>query len=123
MRIPGAVTDKAAALIGTLDDRPFLQTVDGGQAVAVNGDRLAATRWLEDGDVVTIQDTRIDCALAPDRWTFTVNYQEAEYTTLPPVIAIAHHPPYLGANRSGSVRNKSLCSGLAKYHVTPRQLV
>jgi formylglycine-generating enzyme required for sulfatase activity len=87
LRLPGAVTEKAVALIGALDERPFLQAVDDAEPVSVNGTRLTATRWLEDGDVIAIKDARIACALDGDRWTFTINYADLDYATAPPVIA------------------------------------
>ena len=83
IRLPGPVTGEVIGLIGSLDDKPFFQAT-GPSAVAVNGEAVAATRWLTDGDVLTAGALRIECHFDADAIRFSVAYTDTEYATLPP---------------------------------------
>lgn len=91
IRVPGPVSGEVLGLIGCLDDRPFLQatvTADAGRmALAVNGATASATRWLEDGDVITAGALRVECHFDAEALRFSVAYTDTEYATLPPVAA------------------------------------
>jgi len=90
IRIAGAVSDRAFALVDVLDDRPFIQPV--GEAptdrpvIAVNGEPVTSTRWLNSDDVITIQGTSISCEFGSDALRFSVAYETIEYATAPPVL-------------------------------------
>ncbi len=83
IRIPGPVSAGRSGSIGALDGRPFLQP-EGGRTLAVNGEPVTGTRWLEDGDVVTCPTARIECHLGPQEWLFSIVPEQVEYDTLPP---------------------------------------
>lgn len=91
IRVPGPVSAEVLGLIGCLDDRPFLQataTTDAGRVtLAVNGTAASATRWLDDGDVITAGTLRIECHFDAEALRFSVAYTDTEYATLPPVAA------------------------------------
>lgn len=91
IRVPGPVSAEVLGLIGCLDDRPFLQATAGGGtvALAVNGTAASATRWLDDGDVITAGTLRIECHFDAEALRFSVAYTDTEYATLPPVAAAA----------------------------------
>ncbi len=91
IRVPGPVTGAVIGLISSLDDRPLLQAT-GADALAVNGDPVAATRWLVDGDVVTTGALRIECHFDAAALRFLVAYTDTEYATLPPVSATQGQP-------------------------------
>ena len=99
IRIAGAVSNRAFALVDVLDDRPFLQPVGDAPAsrpaIAVNGELISATCWLNPDDVITVQGTSITCAFTPDVLQFSVAYETIEYATAPPVL---HEPD--GADNS-----------------------
>jgi len=90
IRIAGAVSDRAFALIDVLDDRPFLQPVGDAPtdrpAMSVNGEMLASTRWLHADDVITVQGTSITCEFGSEALQFLVAYETIEYETAPPVL-------------------------------------
>jgi len=86
IRIPGPVTQGAFAQIGMLDGRAFVQVA--GQAEAVlNGDKVAGTSWLQDGDELAIAGALVRCSVAPGRIEFAVDLSDADYATAPPLIA------------------------------------
>jgi formylglycine-generating enzyme required for sulfatase activity/sulfur carrier protein ThiS len=89
IRVAGPVTDSAYALIDQLDARPFIQPAGelpvARAAVAVNGEAITATRWLESGDVITVAGTSVTCDFTADTLQFVVSGETLEYDTLPPV--------------------------------------
>jgi formylglycine-generating enzyme required for sulfatase activity len=90
IRVAGAVSEGAYALIDLLDDRPCIQPVGDGlpghPAIAVNGEAIASTRWLETADIITVGGTTVACAFDADALNFTVSYETVEYATLPPEV-------------------------------------
>lgn len=102
IRVPGPVSDATVGLISSLDDRPFLQATggSGGFALMVNGDPVTATRWLGDGDVVTVGALRIECHFDGGTLRLSVAYTDTEYATLPPVGLPAGEPAPIAAVRT-----------------------
>ncbi|MEZ5566334.1 MAG: PEGA domain-containing protein [Gammaproteobacteria bacterium] len=84
LRIPGPVSDAGLALIGLLDGRPFVQLVNQAAAVQLNGEKLVGTRWLADGDEISINHARIKCAVGGDVLVFHLHFRDVDYDTLPP---------------------------------------
>lgn len=93
IRVPGPVTGEILALVSLLDDRLLLQRSGAGAAVAVNGEPLAATRWLADGDVITLDSLRIECRLQADAFVLAVAYADLGHATLPPEAPVAEPAP------------------------------
>jgi formylglycine-generating enzyme required for sulfatase activity len=83
-RLPGPVAGSTYALVGVLDERPFLQRTDSSAPVLLNGTMVTGTRWLVDGDEIAIGSARIHCSLTPGELTFTVGFGGVDYATLPP---------------------------------------
>jgi formylglycine-generating enzyme required for sulfatase activity len=108
IRIAGAVSDAAIALIDIIDGRAFLQPVGKSDsnrpAVNVNGESVERTRWLETGDVIEVQGSSVDCNFDDGNFSFSVVYDTAEYETLPPVIAAQ---PEAGAETITPVRRRT----------------
>ena len=77
------------ALIGVLDDRPFLQLTSATTPVLVNDVAVTGTRWLKDGDDIGIGSARIRCTLSAGVMDFTVRFSGVDYDTLPPEEGIA----------------------------------
>ena len=90
IRVAGAVSGSAFALIDVLDERPFLQPVGDAPgdrpAMQVNSEPINSTRWLGNYDVITVQGTSISCEFDDDALRFSVAYETIEYETLPPVL-------------------------------------
>jgi formylglycine-generating enzyme required for sulfatase activity len=86
IRVPGAVTGEIIGLVSSLDDRPFLQATGAAAGgLAVNGEPVTATRWLDDGDVITCGTLRVECHFDAGTLRFSVAYTDTEHVTLPPV--------------------------------------
>jgi formylglycine-generating enzyme required for sulfatase activity len=80
------VTGETLALVSSLDDRLLVQATGAGATpLAVNGMPVTATRWLEDGDVLTAGPLRVECHFDAAALRFSVAYTDTEYATLPPV--------------------------------------
>lgn len=100
IRVPGPVTADVIGLVGSLDGRPFLQatgTADGPVTLLVNGAPAAATRWLEDGDVLAAGALRVECRFGAGELRLVVSYADAGYATLPPVAEAAPGGPAVAA--------------------------
>ena len=89
IRISGDVSEPAVALIDLLDDRPFLQPAVNAPQITVDGEDIAATRWLASGDEIAVRGTCIRCEFDDEALRFTVSHEAVEYETLPPVVAAA----------------------------------
>ena len=85
VRIPGAVAKADIAQIGVLDGRAFVQVPRQGN-VTVNGDAVASTRWLEEGDTLRVAGVVIECAIASDQLLIKVVDNDIDYETAPPEI-------------------------------------
>ncbi len=77
------------ALIGVLDDRPFLQLTSTTTPVLVNDVAVTGTRWLKDGDEIGIGSARIRCTLSAGVMDFGLRFSGVDYDTLPPEEEVA----------------------------------
>jgi formylglycine-generating enzyme required for sulfatase activity len=84
IRLPGPVADVTYALVGLLDGRAFLQPVAANPPVALNGAPVSGTRWLGDGDGVSIGSARIGVTAGEAALEFQVRFGGVDYATLPP---------------------------------------
>ena len=87
------------ALIGVLDDRPFLQLTSPTTPVLLNDVAVTGTRWLADGDEIGIGSARIRCTLAADVMDFSLRFSGVDYDTLPPEADPVSPVPTLVADR------------------------
>ena len=85
VRIPGAVARGDIAQISVLDGRAFVQVPRQG-SVTVNGEPVASTRWLVEGDELRVAGVVIDCAISSNQLLIKVADQGIEYETAPPVL-------------------------------------
>lgn len=102
LRLPGPVSAVSYALIGVLDDRPFLQLTSATTPVLVNDAPVTGTRWLADGDEIGIGSARIRCALAAGAMDFSLRFSDVDYDTLPPEETATPVPPTTVADRRPS---------------------
>jgi len=86
LRVPGMAGAPAVAQISGLDSQPLLQPAPEAR-IALNGSPLSAAHWLKDGDLVSTDTARIDCAISEECWLFRVTHTQDEYQTLPPELA------------------------------------
>lgn len=82
VRLPGPAS-ATVALLDTLEDRPFLQPV-GSHGVTVNGDALASSRPLVDGDEIGFYGSRVVVRLQGERLALSVHLEDSAYVTRPP---------------------------------------
>lgn len=115
IRLPGAVGGGVIALIGSLDDRPFLQTTTPGAALRVNDALPPPTRWLADGDVITSGVLRIDCRFDAEALRLLVSYTDAGYVTLPPQAPDAAAPA-IAPQRARAAPDASAAGGRRVRH-------
>jgi len=87
--VPGPVSVASYALVGVLDERPFLQLTNPSTPVLLNEAAVTGTRWLADGDEIGIGGARIRCSLAPGVMEFSLRFSGVDYDTLPPELAPA----------------------------------
>lgn len=108
IRIPGAASDASVALISLLDGRPIVQPAAAG-ILTLNGDQLAGTRWLEDGDVLAAPGLTISCSLDGARLHLQLGYQDLEYKTAPPELVEddTGSEPEISAVRMRSARDRT----------------
>jgi formylglycine-generating enzyme required for sulfatase activity len=81
---------RASAVLALADGAPFLQPLDGGAAVFLNGHRLAAAQWLRDGDCAQIGDAVLAVRLAAGALALET---DADLALLPDAAAIRLAPP------------------------------
>ena len=86
IRISGDVSEPAVALIDLVDERPFRQPAANAPQITVDGEDIAATRWLASGDEIAVRGTCIRCEFDDESLRFTVSHDAVEYETLPPVV-------------------------------------
>ena len=84
IRIHGALSSTSVALIGVLDDRAFVQPTGGAETVKVDGEEIATTTWLADGNILTVGGIEVRCHANDDQMQLEVAHPEATYQTLPP---------------------------------------
>ncbi len=83
LRLPGP-GGEAVALIDLLDGVPFVQPVGRAAALEVDGNRLAASRRLGDGDELHFYGSRIHVQVNDDRIVLDVRLEDSAYVTRPP---------------------------------------
>ncbi len=83
LQVPGVAGTPPVAQISVLDSQPLLQPAPQAR-IALNGGPLSAAHWLKDGDLISTDTARIDCAISEDRWALRVTHTQDEYQTLPP---------------------------------------
>ena len=83
LRLPGPGSSIVASL-DRLDDAPFVQPATRGTPLTVNGEPLAASRRLADGDVLGFYGTRVRIRLAGDELALAVELEDSAYVTRPP---------------------------------------
>ena len=83
LRLPGPGSSVVATL-DRLDGAPFVQPVTRGADLAVNGEALAASRRLEDGDTLSYYGTRVRIAARDDALVLVVELEDSAYVTRPP---------------------------------------
>ena len=88
IRLPGPGSN-AVALLDELDGAPFLQPVGQSGALKINGERLAASRRVNDGDELEFYGTRIVATLTADALDLEVRLEGSAYVTRPPELAAA----------------------------------
>jgi formylglycine-generating enzyme required for sulfatase activity len=84
VRLPGTVSGRLPVQLGALDGRPFVQVTLADAGVTVNGEPLAGTRWLADGDELGIGPARLRIAIDAAAVTVELAFAGADYETLPP---------------------------------------
>ncbi len=86
IRVGGAVADGDVALIDSLDERPFLQSVGAVGGLTVNDEPVTSNRWLESGDIISVLGTEVSCVFDDEELRFAVPARSIDYPTLPPEI-------------------------------------
>jgi formylglycine-generating enzyme required for sulfatase activity len=84
VRLPGTVSGRVPAQLGALDGRPFVQAMQADAGVTVNGEPLAGTRWLADGDEIGVGPARLQVTVDAAAVTVALGFAGADYDTLPP---------------------------------------
>ncbi len=82
LRLPGP-GGGPVILLDLLDGAPFAQPVGRDSDIRINGEPLATSRRLENGDSIDFFGSRIEVA-AGDELTFTVRLEDSAYVTRPP---------------------------------------
>ena len=149
--LPGTDDDSHIAFIGRDHDDLFIQPAEqssGVAAVTCNGVALTVSRWLENGDLVAIGESRIRISAAPGGYLFVVEglaetplangeaNSDPEFQPapeLPPVVPISFQPRWQtpASARTRRVRPQSLMvaalflalSACAWYVLTARSVV
>ena len=80
-------------MLDVLDDVPFVQPVGRDESMAINGEPLAASRRLQDGDVLSYFGSRIVVHLDATNLTLEVLLEDSAYVTRPPELEGAGEQP------------------------------
>ncbi len=83
IRLPGP-GGAPVALIDLLDGAPFVQPVGRTDSLALNGDSLAASRRLADGDELQFYGSRIAVRVDSGQLVLDVQLEDSAYVTKPP---------------------------------------
>ncbi len=92
LRLPGPGA-APVMMLDVLDDVPFVQPVGRDESIAVNGEPLAASRRLSDGDELRYFGSRIVVHLDAARLTLEVRLEDSAYVTAPPALDDAGEQP------------------------------
>ncbi len=84
--VPGPASAAPLAVVDVLDGAPFIQPGEAHGTVRVNGQPLATSRRLGDGDEIEVYGTRIPVALEGDTLRLRIVPDESRYITAPPVV-------------------------------------
>ncbi len=86
IRLPSWVGQGSFAQISLLDDRCFVQPQNQHVELLLNGVSLVGTRWLDDGDVLTVGDADIALHNEGNHLELQVFYSSEEVETAPPLM-------------------------------------
>jgi len=89
IRSPDQGVDRKYAQISLLDGRLFMQPLSAPETVHVNGESVTTSRWLEDGDHLSVPGLRVECKISADRFQLNVFHEFGE--------ASGESKPVLGA--------------------------
>ena len=92
LRLPGP-GGGPVMMLDVLDDVPFVQPVGRDDSMAINGEPLAASRRLRDGDELRYFGSRIVVHLDAARLTLEVRLEDSAYVTRPPELGDAGERP------------------------------
>jgi formylglycine-generating enzyme required for sulfatase activity len=83
LRLPGP-GGGPVVLLDILDGAPFVQPVGRDASIAINGEPLATSRRLNDGDELQFYGSRLRLVIAEDHLLLSVHMEDSAYVTQPP---------------------------------------
>jgi formylglycine-generating enzyme required for sulfatase activity len=92
LRLPGPGA-APVMMLDLLDDAPFVQPVGRDESITVNGEPLAASRRLADGDELRYFGSRILVHVDASKLTLDVRLEDSAYVTKPPELDAAGDQP------------------------------
>ncbi len=92
LRLPGPGA-APVMMLDVLDDVPFVQPVGRDESMAINGEPLAASRRLQNGDELSYFGSRVLVHLDADQLTLDVRLEDSAYVTRPPQLDAAGEQP------------------------------
>jgi formylglycine-generating enzyme required for sulfatase activity len=92
LRLPGPGA-APVMMLDVLDDVPFVQPVGRDESMAINGEPLAASRRLQNGDELRYFGSRVQVHLDAGRLTLDVRLEDSAYVTRPPELDAAGGQP------------------------------
>ena len=92
LRLPGPGA-APVMMLDVLDDAPFVQPVGRDESMAINGEALAGSRRLQNGDELRYFGSRILVHLDGDRLILEVRLEDSAYVTRPPELDTAGEQP------------------------------
>ncbi len=92
LRLPGPGA-APVMMLDVLDDLPFVQPVGRDESMAINGEPLAASRRLQNGDELRYFGSRVLVHIDAGRLILEVRLEDSAYVTRPPELdAAGPHP-------------------------------
>ena len=92
LRLPGPGA-APVMMLDVLDDAPFVQPVGRDESMAINGEPLAGSRRLQNGDELRYFGSRILVHLGAARLVLEVRLEDSAYVTRPPELDTAGEQP------------------------------
>jgi len=83
LRLPGP-GGGPVVLLDILDGAPFVQPVGRDASIGINGEPLATSRRLTDGDELQFYGSRLRLSLTEDKLLLSVRLEDSAYVTRPP---------------------------------------
>ena len=83
LRLPGP-GGGPVILLDILDGAPFVQPVGRDASIALNGEPLATSRRLKDGDEMQFYGSRLRLSISEDQLLLSVQLEDSAYVTQPP---------------------------------------